>query len=417
MAETAQTVVIGGGIIGLACAFYLRAQGRSVRIIHAAEINESTSCGNAGGVATAEVIPLSGPGTLLRAPKWVLDPLGPLTINPAHLPRLLPWLWQFVRAGSPAKRRYLAMAMADLLATAHDDHATVLKTTGMSHLMEKKGTLFVYKSEKGMRADRPAWDLRGDCGVEFEALDRSGLLSFEPALGPLAARGYRVENWAHYRDPAELVIGLATDLKSRGVKFQQASVDRVNVVGGTATGVTLRTGSVIKAEQVVVATGAWSARLAAQLGHRVYLESERGYNTTLPDPGVDIRSFVTFSEDFFVMTPMRMGLRIGGAVEFAGLDRPANYSRCKALLKLAKTYLPALNTKGGSEWMGHRPSTPDTVPVISASEKYNNVYFAFGHGHLGLTGSMTTGRLIAELVAGKTPSTDLGPFRIDRFNR
>jgi D-amino-acid dehydrogenase len=128
-----------------------------------------------------------------------------------------------------------------------------------------------------------------------------------------------------------------------------------------------------------------------------------------------VRSFVTFSQDQFVMTPMQMGLRIGGAVELAGLDAPPNYDRARALVRLAKKYMPDLNARCGTEWMGHRPSTPDSVPVISPSQKYKNVYYAFGHGHLGLTGSMTTGRLIAELVSGKTPNIDLIPFYVGRF--
>lgn len=415
MSETQQTVIIGGGIIGLACAFFLQAQGRSVCVIHDVEIDESTSCGNAGGVATAEIIPLSGPGVFLNAPKWLIDPLGPLSIRPSYLPRLLPWFWRFIRSATPAKRLYLTRAMADLFITAHEDHEAVLHAAGLSHLLQKKGTLFVYKSARGLRADQQAWDMRASCGIDYETLDRSGILQFEPALGPLATCGHRVEDWAHYRDPAELVTGLANYLKTRGVKFEQGQVETVITSAGRSSGIVLSDGKKIAADNVVLAAGAWSSELAAQLGSPVCLESERGYNTTLPNPGVDIRSFVTFSEDSFVMTPMQMGLRIGGAVEFAGLKAPANYMRSKALVKLAKSYLPDLNTEGGTEWMGHRPSTPDSVPVISPSPKLDNVYFAFGHGHLGLTGSMTTGRLISELVAGQTPTTDLSPFAIDRF--
>ncbi len=415
MTAPKETIVIGGGIIGLACAYFLNARGLSVRVIHAAGLHESTSCGNAGGVATAEIIPLSGPATLLSAPKWLFDPLGPLSIRASYLPRLLPWFWRFIRSGTPAKRLYLARAMADLLKTAHADHAGVLKATGLSHLLQKKGTLFVYKSERGLKRDQKAWDIRSSCGIEYETLDRSGILQFEPALGPLATCGHRVEDWAHYRDPAELVTGLAAYLRTQGVAFEQGHVANVNAAPSQKTRVVLADGRSLEAENIVLATGAWSTELAAQLGSKVVLESERGYNTTLPDPGVDIRSFVTFSEDFFVMTPMQMGLRIGGAVEFAGLKAPENFKRSKALVTLAKSYLPNLNTKGGTEWMGHRPSTPDSVPVISASPLHQNVFFAFGHGHLGLTGSMTTGRLISELVAKETPTTDLTPFRIDRF--
>ncbi|NQW00866.1 MAG: FAD-dependent oxidoreductase [Rhodospirillales bacterium] len=411
-----ETLVIGGGIIGLACAFFLHRQGRAVRVIHAVGLDESTSCGNAGGIAAAEVLPLSGPGVLLNTPKWLIDPLGPLSIRTAHIPRLLPWFWRFIGACTVEKRRYLAQAMATLLGTALADHEAVLDATRLSHLVAKKGALFVYKSRSGRHASQPDWDLRRDCGVQFEPLERAGLLEFEPALGPLAACGYRTEDWAHYRDPAELVVELAAYLKAAGVQFEQAEVDEMRCQEGNARGVKLTTGRIIDADHIVVAAGAWSARLSRQLGDPVSLESERGYNTTLAQPHIEVRSFVTFSEDYFVMTPMRMGLRIGGAVEFAGLQAPPNYNRARALLRLAKTYLPDLHTEGGSEWMGHRPSTPDSVPVISPAQHYSNVFYAFGHGHLGLTGSMTTGRLIADLVAGVPVDVDLSPFHIKRFS-
>lgn len=416
MSDNKQTLVIGGGIIGLACAFFLHQQGKSVRVVHAARIDESTSCGNAGAVAVAEIIPISGPGIVWKASKWLVDPEGPLTIRTSYLPKLLPWFWRFIRSGTAQERLRAAQAMSALLAPAFDDHDHVLQTSNLTHLLNKLGTLFVYRSEKGRHASRADWDLRRRCGVEFEALDRKGVEHFETALGPLADCGYRVENWAHYRDPAELVVGLSKYLASVGVQFEQADVKQVLKMPGHVTGVELSSGKKINADQIIVAAGAWSDRLSRQVGDPVLLESERGYNTTLPDPGLEVRSFVTFSEDFFVMTPMSMGLRIGGAVEFAGLSAAPNYQRSKALLSLAQKYLPGLNTAGGTEWMGHRPSTPDSVPVIGPSQTCDNLFYAFGHGHLGLTGSMTTGRLISELAVGKTPSIDLTAFSINRFS-
>ncbi len=414
--DDAHTVVIGAGIIGLAIAFFLHAQGRKVKVIHRDPLDASTSCGNAGGVAVAEVVPLSGPGVLWSAPKWLMDPLGPLSIQASYLPKLLPWFWRFMGTCTTEKRRSLAHAMASLLKTAMDDHQKMLDTAGLGHLINKKGALFVYRSETGRKADRAAWDLRRDCGIAFDALDRQGVLASEPALGPLAVCGYRVEDWAHYRDPAELVTALAAYLRAQGVIFVQARVAAIEVTDSKASGVRLESGTIVACDQLVIAAGAWSVPLARQLGDPVLLESERGYNTTLPEPGVRVNSFVTFSEDYFVMTPMQMGLRIGGAVEFAGLDAAPNYKRSKVLLQLAKTYLPELHTQGGTEWMGNRPSTPDSLPVISRSSKVANVFYAFGHGHLGLTGSMTTGRLIADLVSDKRSNLDLSPFHIGRFS-
>ena len=169
------------------------------------------------------------------------------------------------------------------------------------------------------------------------------------------------------------------------------------------------------AERLVIAAGAWSHLLARQFGDRIPLETERGYNTTLPTPGIDVRHMLTFAEDNFVVTPMRMGLRIGGAVEMGGLDAAPNYARSKALLDLARRYFPDLNADGGTEWMGHRPGTPNSVPVISASTRCANVHYAFGHGHLGLSMSVTTGRIVADMIAGRDPGLDMVPYRIDRY--
>jgi D-amino-acid dehydrogenase len=413
--EDQKTLVIGAGIVGLACAYFLNAQGRSVRIIHDTPLDATASCGNAGAIAMAEIIPLAGPGTLLNAPRWLIDPLGPLSIRASYVPKLWPWFWRFVKAGTSANRRALTQAMAGLLKTALDDHQTVLDAAKLTHLLKKEGSLYIYRNERARLGDQEIWAMRRDCGVEFKAIDRAGVLEYEPALGPLAACGYRVEDWAHYCDPSELVVKLADYLKTQGVAFESGQVSRTLNENNKSLGVQLESGEIVSCDQLVVAAGAWSAQISNQLGDYVPLETERGYNTTLTDTGVEVRSFVTFSQDQFVMTPMQMGLRIGGAVELAGLDAPPNYDRARALVRLAKKYMPDLNARCGTEWMGHRPSTPDSVPVISPSQKYKNVYYAFGHGHLGLTGSMTTGRLIAELVSGKTPNIDLIPFYVGRF--
>ena len=151
------------------------------------------------------------------------------------------------------------------------------------------------------------------------------------------------------------------------------------------------------------------------LGDSFPIEADRGYNTTLPEPGVDIGHMITFAEDSFVMTPMQMGLRIGGSVAMGGLAAKPHYQRSKALISLAQRYVPKLKTEGGTEWMGHRPGTPDSVPVISPSPNVGNVHYAFGHGHLGLTMSVVTGRLIADMIAGRDSGVDMAPYRIDRY--
>jgi D-amino-acid dehydrogenase len=170
-----------------------------------------------------------------------------------------------------------------------------------------------------------------------------------------------------------------------------------------------------RSECIVIASGIWSTKFTRRLGHSVPLESQRGYHVTLPNPGISPRIMVLSIEDKIAITPMEMGLRIGGTVELAGLDAPPNYSRARKLLQLGERAIPGLRDEGLTEWMGHRPCLPDSLPVIGPSSRHRNVFFAFGHGHQGLLGASTTGEVIAELVSGRPPSLDLTPFRIDRF--
>jgi D-amino-acid dehydrogenase len=180
--------------------------------------------------------------------------------------------------------------------------------------------------------------------------------------------------------------------------------------------VVLNNQKTLSADCAVVAAGAWSGALARLLGDRVLLESERGYNTTLPSPGVTLEREVIFAERKFVATPLSIGLRIGGAAEFGGLDAEANFKRSEALVTLASRYFPNLSRDNGIAWAGHRPATPDSLPVIGPSPRSANIFYAFGHGHLGLTQAATTGKLIADLVAGRAPPIDLAPYSISRFN-
>jgi len=409
-----QAVVIGAGIVGLSCAFFLRRAGFEVVVVDRDPDGDRTSFGNAGAIAQPEVMPIAEPGVAWKVPGYLFDPLGPLSIRLGYAWRLWPYLSRFLAAANRTQFEAGAAAMTSLLASAFDDHDTVLQTTGLGHLLQKAGHLWIYRSQD-VRDTSPEWEIRKRLGFQCEPLDRAGVEHYEPALGPVAHCAYRTTDWGHYADPKELVLGLMAHLRSRGVTFIRKDVAEIAAVDvGTST-VVGRDGGQVPFDHLVIAAGAWSHHLSNRLGDYCPLETERGYNTTLPAPGLHLNTMVTFAEDHFVATPMAMGLRIGGAVEYAGLKAPPNYKRAKALLKLAGRYLPGLNTEGGTAWMGHRPSTPDSLPVIDRSQRFPNVFYAFGHGHLGLTGSATTGRIITSLINGDDPGLDLKPFRIGRF--
>lgn len=408
-------VVIGAGIIGVNCALALQARGFDVTIVDERPPGTATSFGNAGCFAISAVAPISMPGLIWSVPSMLMDPLGPLSIRWKSLPGLAPWLWRFWRAGTTKRVEGIARDLAALLATASRDYEPVLKAAGLDHLVRRNGALYVYKTEKGFAEAAAEWDLKFRNGVVAERVDGDAIRALEPALAPDFSNGYFVPGYSHTVDPGQLVCGLADHYQSLGGKIRRARVVGVLFSDSGPRALHLDDGSELAFDLVVVAAGAWSKPICRMLGHDVPLDTERGYNTTLPTPGVDLTRPVCIAERSFFMTPMAMGLRIGGAVELAGLDAPPNFARAKALLANGAQALPGLKTDGGREWMGFRPSMPDSKPVIGRSPRHANALFAFGHGHLGLTEGATTGRLIGELASDERTSIDLAPFRIDRF--
>lgn len=410
-------VVVGGGIVGLAGALHLVERGHAVTVVDRRSEAVGASYGNAGGVAVTEVVPASIPGLLPKVPKWLADPLGPLYIRPFYAPRLIPWLLAFLAAGKLARVHRIARALAMLNRRADGDLAAMMARIGIGHQFHRVGALVVYRDDAARRADAFEWEIKRDNGVRAEEIDRKGITDLEPAIGPAMASGIFQPDWAHVDDPAAIMAALGDHLRARAVTFRSGEVTDLRRADGVATGVRLADGGEIDGDAVVVAAGAWSGRLAASVGDKVLLESERGYNTTIPDPGITVNREVIFGAEKFVVTPLKIGLRIGGAAEFAGLDAAPNHARCRALETLAQRGLPKLDTTDGRRWMGHRPATPDSLPVIGASLRLGNVYYAFGHGHLGLTQSAVTGGLLADLIDGRSPAVDQEPFSIARFAR
>jgi D-amino-acid dehydrogenase len=406
-------VIVGAGIVGLAIAHRLVREGVEVAVVDRDPGGDKVSFGNAGGIGVTEVVPAAVPGLLWRLPGWLLDPLGPLSVRPAHAPRLLPWLWRFAQAASAGEVARVTSALAAINGRVYEDLPPLLADIGLSGALHRSGALTVYESEAGFRRDAAEWALKRSHGIEVENLTGAEARALEPALGAIVHCAAFTPQWSHVDDPKQLVDTLRAWLQAQGVAILTGAVSDIADAG--ALSVLLEDGRAIPAAKVVVAAGAWSGALVRRLGDRVLLESERGYNATLPDPGVALGREVIFAERKFVATPLNCGLRIGGAAEFGGLRAPANFGRSEALLRIASRYLPGLNMIGATNWAGHRPATPDSLPVIGASPRRPNVFYAFGHGHLGLTQAATTGRLIADLICGRPPQISLAPFAIGRF--
>jgi D-amino-acid dehydrogenase len=410
MSAARRSLVIGAGIVGLCCARALLREGHAVTVIDRDPAGDKVSFGNAGGLGVTEILPAATPGVIRQAPRWLVDPLGPLSIRPTHLPRLLPWLVRFLRSAAAREAARITRVLAGLLAPVYDDMLPLLAELGLAGDLHRVGALWVYDTEGGFERDAASHNLRRRHGIEVEPISVAEARRLEPALTGVIARAVVTPQWSHVSDPKRIVDRLRERLQARGV-----SVLRHEATGVDRGAVITASGEHIAFDRLVVAAGAWSGRMSRAVGDRVLIESERGYNATLPTPGVRLSREVIFAERQFVATPLEMGLRIGGGAEFAGLEAAPNWRRSEALMTLARRYLPDLDTRGARLWMGNRPTTPDSLPVISRSARQANVFYAFGHGHLGLTLGPTTGRLVADLVAGRIPAIDLAPFSITRF--
>lgn len=413
----ADCVVVGGGIVGLAIALRLVLQGRQVVLLERRELAAEASRGNAGALAYADILPLASPGILRQAPRWLLDPLGPLAIPPRYLPTIAPWLWRFWRASRPRRVRASTLAQASLMALARDAMARLCQDAGALSLLHTDGNLQLYESAAEWQASLPGWSVRAEHGVEFQHLQGATAIAHcQPGLSPRFQHATFVPGWQRIDDPLALCRSIATAVAAAGGRLRRAEVQALSLA---ADGIDLvvTSGSTVRARQVVVAAGAWSHRLSASLGHTIPLETERGYNTTLPPGAFELRRQLTFGGHGFVVTPIAGAVRVGGAVELGGLHAAPNWRRAEALLGKARRFLPGLPREGGTPWMGFRPSLPDSLPVIGPAPGEPRVVYAFGHGHLGLTQSAATAELVARLVQGEPAGLDLTPFSAERFLR
>ncbi|WP_349358175.1 FAD-binding oxidoreductase [Stappia sp.] len=406
--------ILGAGIVGLATAATLQARGHEVTLIDRAEPGSQTSRGNASGIAWTDVAPLASPDVWRKAPGWLLDPLGPLSIRPAYALSILPWMLRFLAASRPSAMRRSVAAIAALNAEALPAWERLWTQTQTGGRARHEGCLDVFDKPGEVARARPGWQLQRDHGIEVRELSGDEIRAMEPDLGPTVAGGAFIPGWAHLDDPFAMCGDLERVVRARG-----GTILRGEVVGLTANAdavqLSLRDGPLIAAEHLVIAGGAWSRRLAAALGEDVPLDTERGYNITVPKPGVSFRRFIMLAGYGFVLSPIAAGLRIGGAVEFAGLTAEPNWARVDALVARARRVVPGLKAETGERWMGFRPSLPDSLPVISRSRTVPRVVYAFGHAHHGLTQAATTGELVADLIAGRAPGIDLAPYAVDRF--
>jgi D-amino-acid dehydrogenase len=410
--------VIGAGMVGVCAASWLQRDGHSVFLIEAGEPGHGASFGNAGCFNASSVTPVAMPGVLKQVPGWLMDPLGPLALRWHYLPRILPWLLRFARAGTEEKVHAQARALRPLVGATLSALKPLVAAAGAEDLVHQLGHLYVYRSAASLAKERLAWELRRENGVEVDEFDADELRQLEPALSRDYVRGLLVRENGHTSNPLALVERLLAHVLSQGGELVAGRALGFRLDGTRLKAIRTDRGD-LPADAAIVCAGAWSKPLAAELGDRIPLETERGYHLMVRDPEAMPRIPTADGDGKFVATPMQQGLRFAGTVELAGLDAPPDWRRAHILLEQGRRMLPGLARSHPEErvsvWMGHRPSLPDSLPALGPSGASPDVIYAFGHGHVGMTAAPMTGRIVADLVAGRPPAIDIAPFAPGRF--
>ncbi|MFL5284506.1 MAG: NAD(P)/FAD-dependent oxidoreductase [Rhodopila sp.] len=418
-----RVVVIGAGIVGLAATIALLRDGHDVTLLDPGEPGgeQAASYGNGTLLNPSSVVPMSAPGLWRKVPGYLADPLGPLAIRWSYLPRLLPWLLRFVQAGATAEKvAATGRALQPLLADAPARHKALAEAAGVGDLITRQGVLFAFPDRAAFEAEALSWRVRRDNGTRWLELNEDELRQREPALDRRYRFGILVEENGQCRDPGAYAAALARHAAAQGATILRRAATGFRIESGRLRAVRTVEGD-IACDKAVIAAGARSKPLAREAGDRVPLETERGYHVVIPNPGIAPRYPVMPSDGKMacVMTPA--GLRIAGQVELAGLAAAPNWQRAAALLRFARTVFPGLPADlmpdSVKMWMGHRPSTPDGLPCIGPASGCADVVHAFGHGHVGLASAVTTGTVVADLLAGRVPPFNLTPYAASRFRR
>ncbi|MFT4183517.1 MAG: FAD-dependent oxidoreductase [Rhizobium sp.] len=407
-------IVVGAGIIGAAIALELQRRGRQVTLVDRNPPGEGASFGNMASIAL-DFAAGSGPSTWRKIPGWLLDPEGPVWLRPCYAPKMLPWFLRFLAAGRPSRLREIEDAGMSLSRHALSDFRAMLDVAGAPELMTEEGCLAIYETESEFAGDRAHIEFMRRYGFDHRILSGAEIRDYEPALSPAIAKAVLLPDNKSVRNPHQLVLKLVEAAKAEGAIFAPGAARSVERQANGGIAVLLEDGGRLEADDVVLAAGVRTRFLAAVLGEPIPLETERGYHTQIMQPGIAMRYSVIWPRRAFMVTPTAGGIRVGGNVELAGLDAPPDFRRPRVLVRHAQRALPGLQVEDAQDWMGHRPALPDTIPIISPSSRIPGVWYATGHGHLGLTFSATTAKLMADMMTGAAPAVDMTPFRINRY--
>lgn len=410
-----RAIVIGAGIVGISTALELQKRQWDVTVVDRLAPGEGCSFGNAGILAAQAVVPVAMPGLMSKVPGMLLDRESPLTLRLGSLPHTFSWLMEFRRASNAAKATKTADAMKALNNSSVELHEAFAREAGVPDLIKPSRYLYVHRDASQVdTAKGLSWTLRRERGTEIEVLTGQALREAEPELAKDYQIGVRVGPMGFTLNPFRLTQSYARLFERKGGTVKRADVIALKP-DGARVGVETSAGR-LEAETVVVAAGAWSLKLVKPLGLKLLLIAERGYHITFPNAGIGLNHVVSELERQFAVTPMEIGLRVAGTEELGLADDAPDWRRAEVLRTQARRMFPNANLDGGTQWMGPRPGTPDSLPAIGPLPGHPNIFIAAGHGHLGLTGGPNTGRIVASMASGERLNIPLEPYAPDRFD-
>ena len=406
--------VVGAGIQGVCTGLQLLKKNIPTTIFDQNDPGSMASYGNAGHFSPYAVIQLNRPDILYDIPKMLLSSYGPLALKWNYIPKMLPWIFKYLKNCNTKSMLHTAKSMNQILSLSMDAYEEIFQEIDTTNLIEQKGIIYVW-TNKNLKSRELEIKVRDDLGVKQKILNVKEILDLEPNLKPVFSGGCFYDYAYHAKDPHGILKKIFELFLKKGGKFIKKNVNSVHQSQANQTIIKTDDGE-YKFEKSVIACGAYSKKLTDQLGEKIPLDTERGYNVTLPNSDFDLKTHLTFAEHGFVVSTINKAIRVGGAVEFAGLKRPPNFNRASALLKKAENFMPGLlNGNGYDKWMGFRPSLPDSLPVIDYSTLSKRVLYAFGHGHLGLTQAAGTAELVRDLIIGQNPAINMSAFSAKRF--
>ncbi len=415
--EMRDTLVLGAGVVGLSAALYLRRSGIAVTVLDPLGPAGGASFGNAGMLSPETAVPIALPGMLREVPRWLTDPLGPLAVRLARLPRAAPWLARWLLASRLSRVLEISDAMRALHRRSLECWQELLGPESFRELVRPSGHLQIWEGEAKGATAALEQRLRERHGIRAEPLGADELRQLVPGIARSVRHGLLVPANGFTANPQRIVAALAERFLHEGGEIVRERAMKL-LPRASPGGFTVMTNLANReAARLVVAAGAWSRELLDPLGVKTALETERGYHAMLPAPSITPRLPISNKSRGFALTPMEHGLRVAGTVEIAGLAAPPDERRAAVLVQHAKRLFPDLVHGEPSFWMGFRPSTPDSLPVLGAVANRPGLFLDFGHGHFGMTGGPPSGRLLAALVSGRTPEIDPAPYAPTRFGR